>query len=204
MRKLTEQHKEKLRLKMIGNKNACGIRKNRKINWDDPEELRAYNRLNSKKRKDYFREYSRRVRHEKGISKSYSSKYGGEFKDSMSKEYKKFHRKKYKYSLKKAGKLTIKIIQFVYEDNIKRFGTLTCYLCLNPIAFGKDHLEHKTPLSRGGTNERNNLEVACQSCNCKKHTKTELEYKMGVKKSCLHVKQLFGRKGKQHMELILS
>ena len=48
---------------------------------------------------------------------------------------------------------------------------------MKPIEFGKDHLEHKTPLSRGGTNEYDNLSVACQSCNCRKHTKTECEFK---------------------------
>src|SRR3990167_5446003 len=29
--------------------------------------------------------------------------------------------------------LTIKTIQQVYEDNIKKYSTLTCYLCLKPI-----------------------------------------------------------------------
>lgn len=74
--------------------------------------------------------------------------------------------------------LTPQIIQQVYEDNIKKFGTLTCYLCLNPIVFGKDTLEHKQPLARGGTNEYSNLAIACQRCNCKKHAKTEKEYRI--------------------------
>lgn len=73
--------------------------------------------------------------------------------------------------------LTIIIIQQVYEENIKKFGTLTCYLCIEPIEFGKDHLEHKTPLSRGGTNAKNNLAVSCDKCNYKKHSKTEAEYR---------------------------
>ena len=73
--------------------------------------------------------------------------------------------------------LSIKIIQLVYEDNIKRFGTLTCYLCLKPISFGKDCIEHKIPLSRNGTNNYDNLEIACKSCNSKKHSKTEEEYR---------------------------
>ncbi len=73
--------------------------------------------------------------------------------------------------------LKTKTIQLVYEDNIKKYGTLTCYLCELPIEFGKDSLEHKTPLSRGGTNLYENLEVACQKCNHKKHSKTEEEYR---------------------------
>ena len=39
------------------------------------------------------------------------------------------------------------------------------------------NLNQKNHLSRGGTNEYNNLAVACQTCNCKKHTKTEKEFK---------------------------
>jgi len=107
------------------------------------------------------------------------------------KERIKLHRKKYKYNKKIAGKLTIKAIQLVYEDNIKKYGTLTCYLCKKPIDmqlkfFSKitsEHLEHKTPLSRGGSNDYENLGIACSRCNLKKGKKTVDEYlnKKGVK-----------------------
>jgi 5-methylcytosine-specific restriction endonuclease McrA len=73
--------------------------------------------------------------------------------------------------------LTIEIVQQVYEDNIKRYGTLTCYLCLKAIEFGKDHLEHKMPLSKGGTNFKENLDVACEGCNLKKGVMTVEEFK---------------------------
>jgi len=82
---------------------------------------------------------------------------------------------------KKHGILTLSLIQLVYETNIKKHGRLTCYLCLLPIDLGNDHLKHKTPLSRGGKHEYNNLDVACKECNFKKHTKTVEEYrKVGV------------------------
>lgn len=77
--------------------------------------------------------------------------------------------------------LNITTIQRVYEDNIKKFGTLTCYLCLNSIPFGKDHLEHKIPLSRGGTNEYINLDIACAKCNLQKSNRTEMEYRKEIK-----------------------
>lgn len=75
------------------------------------------------------------------------------------------------------GILTLEILQKVYEENIKKYGTLTCYLCLCPIKFKHDHLEHKTPLSRGGSNEYVNLAVACKKCNFSKRNKTEMEYR---------------------------
>ena len=75
-----------------------------------------------------------------------------------------------------ASQLTFQIVQMVYEDNIKRYGTLTCYLCLKSIEFGKDCLEHKIPICRGGTNEYENLAVAHRVCNLVKGRKTYKEY----------------------------
>ena len=92
------------------------------------------------------------------------------------KGYRALKNKARKYRLMAGGELTSKTIQLVYEDNIKRFGTLTCYLCLKSIEFGMDSLEHKTPLFRGGNNEYSNLAIAHKLCNSKKSTKTLEEY----------------------------
>jgi 5-methylcytosine-specific restriction endonuclease McrA len=88
----------------------------------------------------------------------------------------KMHHQKRRAMIKNGGILLKKTIQMVYEDNIKKHGTLTCYLCNKTIVFGKDQLEHKTPLSRNGTNEYSNLAISCQKCNFEKHSKTEDEY----------------------------
>ena len=130
-----------------------------------------------KKHIGYWKKYNIKLkekRHRLGINKIYKEKYATT--PEQIRQNRIFNRKAYKYRYKNAGILSKKTIQIVYEDNIKRFGTLTCYLCLNSIEFGKDHLEHKIPLVRGGTNEYNNLAIACQKCNCKKHNKTEEEF----------------------------
>ena len=169
--------------------------KKRKIeyvkNWNEKhkekrkEYIREYRTKNKEKIQNYFKsekwkkvrkaynERRKQLRHELGISK----KYIGEVDIFKRKENKRLNNKAYRIRYRNAGYLSVKIIQLVYEDNIKKFGTLTCYLCLKPISFGKDHLEHKIPLSRNGTNEYNNLAIACQKCNFKKHTKTEEEYR---------------------------
>ncbi len=67
-------------------------------------------------------------------------------------------------------------IRAVYENNIKQYGTLTCYLCLQRIETGDDQLEHKIPLSRGGNHYYNNLGVACSKCNYAKNNKTVEEF----------------------------
>ncbi len=77
---------------------------------------------------------------------------------------------------KEVGGLTKQLLQMVYEDNIKKYGTLTCYLCLKSIEFGKDTLEHKIPIIRGGNHSYNNLAIAHHNCNSKKGRKTYEEY----------------------------
>jgi len=120
-----------------------------------------------------YRELQRRTRrHKTGYSKKYKSELGVSYTPEMQKVYRARRRDRFKL----AGELTIKTVQLVYEDNIKKYGTLTCYLCEKPIEFKNDHLEHKTPLSRGGTNEYNNLGVSCAKCNQRKFTKTVEEF----------------------------
>lgn len=58
---------------------------------------------------------------------------------------------------------------FFYKD--------TCYYCGAKIEGRNKTIDHKTPISRGGTNAIENLCVCCQSCNSKKHNKTEEEYR---------------------------
>jgi 5-methylcytosine-specific restriction endonuclease McrA len=48
-----------------------------------------------------------------------------------------------------------------------------CSYCLRADA---SHLDHCTPLSRGGENAPHNVTAACASCNLKKGAKTVLEF----------------------------
>ena len=76
----------------------------------------------------------------------------------------------------KTKDLSIAIIQQVYEDNIKHFGTLTCILCFKWVTLGDESIDHLIPLSRGGSNLYENLGVAHITCNKKKGTKTLEEW----------------------------
>jgi 5-methylcytosine-specific restriction endonuclease McrA len=129
------------------------------------------------KNRDRLRFYEKEYHHRKGISKLYFSRHGL----SYTKEYRKLVNQRRKARIKGGGPLSLQTIQLVYEDNIKQFGTLTCYLCLKPLEFGQDVLEHKMPLSRGGTNIYNNLAIACAKCNNQKRSKTEAEYKLEIR-----------------------
>lgn len=133
---------------------------------------KPYNQLSleAKKRKSERLKY---WRHKKGITKKTMEEWTN---GRTPEENRRLGRKRYQSRRTNAGRLSSKVLQMVYEDNIKKYGTLTCYLCVKPINFGKDTLDHKTPLIRGGDNQYNNLGIACVSCNCRKHTKTEIEY----------------------------
>jgi len=49
-----------------------------------------------------------------------------------------------------------------------------CGSCLDNN--GRGHIDHKTPLSRGGRNTKSNIVIACSNCNLNKGIKTEEEY----------------------------
>jgi len=167
-------------------KNIDKIKKRR---LENQEKIKEYNKKYYQKNKEkenekcrnwYFKngkDYNvirQKRKFEKGITKKILLPYNGR---SKLKGYEKIFKQRYKYLKRNAGDLSIKRIQQVYEDNIKFYGTLTCYLCLKPIEFRQDSLEHKIPLSRGGTNKKENLAIAHNSCNSSKGKKTEEEYR---------------------------
>jgi len=169
---------------------------------DKRKQHREYMKTYRIKNKDRFRIIKRKsyLKNKTKILES-TRKYYAEHRramDDKKREYLLAHKEQrketlYRYTHSDKGRLKIKlynalrrtrskisnmkIVQMVYEDNIKQYGTLTCYLCLSPISFGNDHLEHKLPLSRGGNTEYENLGVACIRCNLKKSNKTITEYK---------------------------
>lgn len=63
-----------------------------------------------------------------------------------------------------------------------------CYYCGKKLSFqnygihgakGSWHVEHKVPVSKGGTDSMNNLVPACIDCNAEKGDRTGRSYKRG-------------------------
>lgn len=86
-------------------------------------------------------------------------------------------------NMQRAGRmLDAKLIQQVLEE-----GNYTCRYCYQHG--GKLTIDHKIPVSRGGSDERSNLCVACHGCNCSKNNKTPEEfaaYRQELANACSH------------------
>lgn len=68
------------------------------------------------------------------------------------------------------GKLSADIVAVL----TKRQGG-KCAYCGECLSKGR-HLDHKTPLSRGGANDDENVQLTCPPCNLSKHAKTHEEF----------------------------
>lgn len=68
---------------------------------------------------------------------------------------------------------------FFTKQDIQDLKVLQNYLCLfcsvdlNQTGY---HIDHKLPLSRGGSNWPSNLQLLCPGCNIRKHNKTDEEF----------------------------
>lgn len=67
--------------------------------------------------------------------------------------------------------------QYTRDDVWKLYDEQSgfCYYCDIPL-FGSFHVDHKQPVSRGGTNRLTNLAITCATCNLRKQDKTEDEF----------------------------
>ena len=81
--------------------------------------------------------------------------------------YRKYSALRY-FTIEGADAITLEEFKSFYDTDI-------CYYCGKKIEKRKT-IDHKTPVSRGGTNKLENLCICCQSCNSSKGNKTEAEY----------------------------
>lgn len=70
----------------------------------------------------------------------------------------------------------------VYARSIRSAGRAECHYCKKQVTFQEWHMEHKTPVSRGGRNKLDNLAISCPSCNLRKGRRTEDEFLSGQRK----------------------
>lgn len=77
---------------------------------------------------------------------------------------------------KALGVVTKRKIESTIATNKAIYGVLTCYLCAKPMGSEKLNIEHKVPVSRGGSHDESNLGVAHWRCNKAKGVMTADEW----------------------------
>ena len=105
---------------------------------------------------------TKRWRKESGYSQA-------EYKEKKRKEYASYEQNRRAAILSASGDFTHQ----QWDSRLDYYGG-KCVYCGSTE---KIEIEHRIPLSRGGTNFPANLVPACKSCNCSKGTKTEKEFK---------------------------
>ncbi len=126
---------------------------------------RAQNQKHKEKRYEWTREWSERNKeHRREYNRNW-------FKTPKGREHSLIENAKRRArKLAAEGNFTAEDIKNLYATQGGR-----CYYCSVEIEGGY-HIEHMTPLSRGGRNDVSNICLACAPCNLRKHTKTAEEF----------------------------
>ena len=142
-----ERYAERRKKYYVENREAVLV-KNKKWDADNPEKRRArqvrFLKANPEKALEYQRRY-------------------------QSKPTFKLRSKAAHARQRAEGGIYLKDIQKLYADNVKQYGVLTCYICEKAVKEGEDSIDHKIPVTKGGTNNLDNIGVAHILCNNKKH-----------------------------------
>lgn len=149
---------------------TCGYEKNKEWRAQHPEGRKAIARRNYAKHAERYRAEKRNLTAEQRVKKNNDAKaYRQRNKDKV-----RWWNKLRLHRQRGAG---------VMPDRW-HFGWLLCHqdarcaYCGTLFAQEGFEIDHKTPLSRGGTNDEDNLQLVCATCNMKKGRKTDAEYRM--------------------------
>jgi 5-methylcytosine-specific restriction endonuclease McrA len=102
-------------------------------------------------------------------------------RDHISRTHESFNEFSIYQTRRKRKSVRPKLVERVFRKTRGR-----CDLCgirLQLSNYGKRggwHVDHRSPVSRGGTNDFNNLWPACESCNTSKQAATKKEYLSGA------------------------
>ena len=145
---------------------SCSKRNSKKWWVENPGKSKEYGRKRAEKNPEREREYARRWRkNNPEQSREKSRKWRkNNLEKSMASDQRRRARKSNAVGTSSAEQIKAR---FQYHEN-------RCYYCGDNES--GLHIEHRIPLSRGGSNWPANLVPACPSCNLSKNTKTEKEF----------------------------
>lgn len=154
--------------------------KNKRYRENNKEKLKEKSKIyyRTEKHQDYIKKYYKenkdkiskrqklRILNGDKSLKEVQKKYRQSEKGKIA-EKNKYHKRRDKY---KNGTLTNKELSELYKNTKK------CYWCDCDINSKNTHLDHYTPLSKGGRHVLENIVLSCNKCNLEKGAKDPIDY----------------------------
>ncbi len=123
-------------------------------------------RTRENKRRHYYKDIEKTRKYNREWSRAYNATINGKLK-MRERNFSNRHRS--------SDVVFLSDLSGVLSANTKKFGAYFCERCgifLGKIDDFNGTIDHIKPLSAGGNSGHDNLQVLCNSCNSKKHTKT--------------------------------
>ncbi len=199
---MSKSHSERCRDYYLRNRESLliKIRERYKINRDNILEQKSiyyrehienkseYNKIyweiNKEKLSESNREYQKNNRER--VNK-YSAEYRKNNPEKVKETYARYRAKnKERYVIHARNRRAWKLgsVGSYTEDDIKSMLSLQknkCAICSVSVAGGY-HIDHVIPLSKGGCNDKSNLQILCAPCNMSKGAKDPIEFMQSLGK----------------------
>lgn len=157
---------------------AANIARQKQRFIDNPNYYKEYYKKNRDKRLESLRKSISKHKGKRNeetriwmhLHKDYVAKYIREYYQENKDKYLNYARNRRALKKNAEGKITQSMIYEMIEQQKNK-----CVYCGRRLD-GCLSVDHKTPLSRGGSNKRDNIHLACLHCNSEKNSKTHDEY----------------------------
>lgn len=149
---------------------ACLSERNRRNYQKHRSKRLAANKEHHLQNKEFRNAYTRQWRID---NNEHSRRLSREYKKKNLPRYLELNRRRKALLRGRLGEISDNIESILFESQAGR-----CYYCQRMLV--KYHVEHKTPLSRGGLHRDANVCLSCLDCNLRKGTRTEKEFRDAV------------------------